>query len=255
MEETMSELPELYYENGLQRALEKDPEFTINLLITLMMDETPSEQEFTKLSTYIDEVINEDTLKRDITFYYKLKSKLPSSEQGSIRLYPSLSTEKRYAVSLTKGAVIKYNDKNRNTHLQDEQAFIPIFTDYYYQLNRSNPGTNQKPNMVLGPRLKEPAPLIGLYHAIFQQCEGVLSKQALTKTLRESQPDIDAYKLGVRFNDEDASCIFSRAFCEKMGLKYTSSGTETDCVPYPGQEGAEWFFGTTIVRGLVRLFD
>ena len=256
MEIVTNELPTIFYSEGIEQALNDDPEFTTRFIVNTMIGEENTDEDNEKFNEYINKSVNADPVKRDKIIYEKLKFILPSSDKNKIALYDFLSTEKRVAVSLSKIGVIRWNDDNRQNHLDDEQSLVPIFTDTYYRLNLANPGTTQKPNMVKAPKLREPAPLVGMYNSIFQQCEGELKKgSTLSKKLEKHQPDIDAYKLGVRFDDEDATCIYSEQFCDRMGLKHTKSGGKTDCVTFPGQKNSEYIFGKTLVRGLIRLFD
>ena len=247
-------------EETIQYVMKKKPDVGSMIAIKLIFGDDLTEVEEQTYDRAADEYIEKHARDRDEFMFETMSDILTPTMRRYIKYYPALTTKDRMAVSLSEAGVRWWNDRNRQAYLADDNALVPIYANQYYQLDRSDPGTLQKPNMELVTMRTGSAPLCGFYSAIFQQCEGVLDKGqtlgGLDKgKLEKFQPDINAYEYGVRFDDTNATCEFSKRFCDRMGLNYDARG-DTDCKLPAGQKFVEdWLFGKTVTRGLKKFFS
>ena len=247
-------------DESMRYLMKKRPDAGSMIAIKLIFGDELTSQETQTYEQLADEYIAEHHRDRDAFMFEAMQDALTPSLRRYIKFYALMSTPNRMGISLSEAGVRWWNDRNRQAYLQDDNALVPIYTNEYYRLDRSNPGTAQKPNMELARLRGGPVALCGFYSSIFQQCEGELNKGqtlgGLDKGKMEKfQPDINAYSYGVRFDDTNATCEFSKRFCDRMGLDYDARG-DTDCKLSPGQDFVEeWVLGKTLTRSLKKFFS
>lgn len=167
-----------------------------------------------------------------------------------------MSTPKRIGVTLSKYGADQYNKKMEPLHLKysnpyepykgkvpdDYSPLVAVYTDTYRVLNRTNPGSGTKPN-VIEKKLAKKAVLAFPYAMIVSQCtvgmQGAHSQR------------INPKEYGVKFNNQTGYCDFTKSYCTRFGMEFKNN----DCKLRPGQKYAEMILGTTVTRAIVSDWD
>jgi hypothetical protein len=82
-------------------------------------------------------------------------------------------------------------------------------------------------------------------------CAGAKSSAGLFRMSNE--PALDPGSFGVKFNFKTMHCDHTSGYCGRLGMDYNENSKE--CKYKPGQKGAEYLFGETLVRGSIRSWD
>jgi len=148
------------------------------------------------------------------------------------------------------------------------------FTDTYGAIDETVPNQDASNPSMKQVKMDQEYPIAGLYFILIKECEGVRTPTLMPRSSMEGKEKdlmtnlaagmmelqvmgdarLDPSVHGVRWNNETRVCKFTPDYCDRVGLKYTSTGADgnSDCKLWPGQEIAELIFGTTITRGFIR---
>lgn len=235
---------------------------------------TLSKEQEEMFSNAITKAMGNDPKKRDEVLFAELKKHIPESEIKYVKLYPELSTAKTVAISLTEAGCTWWNDSKKKewfyyTDIMGSAAtppdgytppFAAIFTNRYGTLNVANPKNGENYNMIQNT-LTERRPIALPAAILFAACERPRAAKAGGKGLGLVLSTVGAAgggsvkptEFGVKFNPDIRACTYTSSYCDRMGLKFTSSGAEGggDCKMAPGQGVAELIFGSTIVRSVM----
>ena len=173
-----------------------------------------------------------------------------------IQHVPFMSTPRRIGVTLSKYGADRYNKKMEPLHLKysnpydeykgklpdDYSPLVAVYTNTYRVVNKSNPGTREKPNVV-ERKLRNKIVLAFPYAMIVSQC---------TVGMQGAQSQrINPKAYGVTFNNETGYCNFTKSYCTRFGMEFKNN----DCKLRPGQKYSEMIFGTTVTRAVVSDWD
>lgn len=204
-----------------------------------------------------DEVNRVRRSTRDLTIYKKLEAK-STVDISDIALYPQFSTKSQFGISFSKKAVDDWNQRNYDNYLKQggiirgTQTMGEVIACYhgkeYRSINANNPGDNKNPNMVI-KYLNEPAPLCGPYGLLVHMCAGAKASAGLFN-ITGGEPSLNPSAYNVKFNFETMRCEHTGEYCERLAMNYNSNSKQ--CENKPGQAGAQFLFGETIVNGPIR---
>jgi len=192
---------------------------------------------------------------RDLIIFTKLQDLL-GDEKYKVELYEFMSTPKRIGISLSEKFAGEWNTQQRETWFKNNDLFKPpkqaidyvdptaaLYTDTYYVLDTTNPGTEDKPNMI--PKKLPKKTVLGCaYGTIITFCE----KRRQLKGISDA---VDPRKLGVKFDMGSGQCKFTKEFCIRYGMVFSKN----NCKLNPGQAAAEMILGPTVTRASVREWE
>jgi hypothetical protein len=187
---------------------------------------------------------------------------------------------------------LRFNDYFIPIASTTEDVPVALFTDRYRVLSEIDPGDASNPNVVekrLDRKLPLTLP-IGHVVSFCEKYKnsGIMGSDVMVEsTGLISDRGVDPHEFGVRFNLESGVCKFTKEWCQRMGMEFRdesyreprSAGRmgmdlaylqqsmydaqhnignrsptpfRTDCHLPLGQEIAEFIFGTTVTRSVVR---
>ena len=217
------------------------------------------------LNDLVIEIMNSDPVRRDKMRFDELKRILPSEMKSHVTLYPAYSKTNQIGITLTERGVIHWNSTHKNEWFDNNDIFdeiklpdgydpslVAIFSDTYYELDMSNPGTKEHPNMVTKRLPKRVAMASPIGHVV-AFCEKPRHKGIMGSDTKFPGAGVDPREHGVFFDSTTGRCRYTYPYCNRMGLEYKRGASgQGDCQPYPGQSAAEAVFGTTITRAFIR---
>lgn len=135
--------------------------------------------------------------------------------------------------SLTRTGCNQFNEFQKTQ--PDDERLLGMFTNEYRIRDPTNPGDDKKPNMITR-KLNQPACLVS---PLWQNKASCIDKTRSP------------------WNDHAGLCNISADYCSEMGmkrvrLKHTGDHVIHNCELYPGQEFAQFIFGTTITNTAIR---
>lgn len=232
-------------------------------ILLAAFDETVevSEESSDMLGKYMLEASSENITERDDYYYDNMLEALPDDKKGYIKKYPHMSSKTTIGVSLSEEGCNWWNDKHKQTWIQNTSVldrsrappedYLPplaaVYTQYYGVLDEKDPGTLEQPNME-EKELSAPAPLCLPMGVMFAYCEK-------SRTHKDAVVAVTPSDYGVKFNPTTRVCKYTRSYCDRFSMKYIDADGATDCELYEGQYIAELIFGTTLTRGVIKLFN
>jgi hypothetical protein len=135
--------------------------------------------------------------------------------------------------TLTRVGCDQFNEYQKSQ--PDDERLLGMFTNEYRIRDPTNPGDDKKPNMVTR-KLNKPACLVS---PLWQNKASCIDKTRST------------------WNDHAGLCDISKGYCDRMGMKHvrlenTGKHDIHNCELFPGQEFAQFIFGTTITNTAIR---
>ena len=280
-----------YFSHFLPTALEsmseEQQEVVTNYWVTLLLgDRESTEEEDDAAAKVIEDafeaVTSANYMERDEFIYEFYKNRVGSN---LIVHSKKMSTPRRVGVTLSELGAKKYNEKKEYDHLrysnlQDEEGciekttsgacsppacawdsednkcqksvpdtyspYVAVYTNKYRKLDTSLASfesyDKENPPMI-EVTLPEYTTLYLPYGALIAACvRGVVERNG------EIIPPGD-YQ--VTYNYGRSDCNYTGSYCQRFGLDYDSNNNE--CKMYSGQETAEFIFGTTVTRDVIRV--
>ena len=230
-----------------------DEKIQADIFATLGGTGDMSEKVSDAIADALELVMSKNHKERDKTIYDFYRSRGLGLH---IEHVPFMSTPRRIGVTLSKYGADRYNKKMEPLHLKysnpyeeykaklpdDYSPLVAVYTDTYRVVNKSNPGSGTKPN-VIEKKLPKKIVLAFPYAMIVTQCtvgmQGAHSQR------------INPKEYGVTFNNETGYCNFTKSYCTRFGMEFKNN----DCKLRPGQKYAEMIFGTTVTRAVVSDWD
>ena len=249
------ELEEKIFIEFLPDALELMPKDLMIQFFTSMLKGEPSTDKdvLDAFGVAMDTALANIAKRDDIMYeFYAGKGK-----KSEIERVPFMSTKTRIGVTLSKKGVDKYNERMKDKHLlysnphrsppkdkpDDYTPFVAMYTDTYREINVSNPGSENNPN-VIEKKIERPICLAMPYGMLIADCEYGF------RSTKHSQR-LNPATYGVKFNYARGDCDFTNDYCKRLGLDFKGN----ECKLRPGQEVAELIFGKTITRVYVEDWD
>lgn len=135
--------------------------------------------------------------------------------------------------TLTRAGCDQFNEYQKSQ--PEDERLLGMFTNEYRIRDPTNPGEDKKPNM-LTRKLNQPACLVSPLWQNKASC-------------------VD--KTGSKWNDHVGLCDIRKGYCDRMGMKHvrlehTGNHVIHNCELFPGQEFAQFIFGTTITNTAIR---
>lgn len=243
------------FEKFLPKALElMDGDMVVEFFVTVLGSESEDAEIPDTIQNAIDDsfelALAKHHLERD-QFIYDFYSGKGLADQ--IELVPFMSTAKRIGVTLSQHGANLYNTRMKEQHMlysnpyevadettipDDYVPFVACYTDKYRTLDKSNPGTGERPNVV-EHTLQQKCVLANPYAVIVVSCSIGMKATGGAR--------VDPEEYGVTFNQQTGYCDYTAEYCSRMALKTE----DNDCGFYPGQKYAEMIFGTTLTRTVV----
>ena len=208
-----------------------------------------------ELVTFTTKTIEKYHKERDVIIFTKLQELL-GPDKDKIEMYDFMSTPKRIGISFSKKGAEEWNTKQRDVWFANNDMFKPpanppdfinptaaIYTDTYFVLDIANPGTKEKPNMI--PKKLPKKTVLGCaYGTVITYCE----KRRQMKGISDA---VDPRKLGVKFDTESGSCMFTKKFCIRYGMVFKNN----NCSLNKGQKVAEMILGPSVTRASIREWE
>jgi len=249
------ELEEKIFIEFLPDALELMPKDLMIQFFTSMLKGEPSTDKdvLDAFGVAMDTALANIAKRDDIMYeFYAGKGK-----KSEIERVPFMSTKTRIGVTLSKKGVDKYNERMKDKHLlysnphrsppkdkpDDYTPFVAMYTDTYREINVSNPGSENNPNVV-EKKIERPICLAMPYGMLIADCEYGF------RSTKHSQR-LNPATYGVKFNYARGDCDFTNDYCKRLGLDFKGN----ECKLRPGQEVAELILGKTITRVYVEDWD
>tara|TARA_B110000444_G_scaffold23312_1_gene19343 strand:+ start:2304 stop:4754 length:2451 start_codon:yes stop_codon:yes gene_type:complete len=195
-----------------------------------------------------------------------LQAEIPASKRNDIFLVPSMSSVNTIGISISEKASERWNKENRAEWFQYIDPFYPVpmpeedwippyaavFTNEYMKLRESNPGVDNRPNLVKAT-LPNKVTLCFPFAPLVASCEK-------ERTSAKHKDPLNPQDFGVKFNYKTGVCEFTRDYCERVGLDYKTKTWKdntpySDCELTKGQDWAEKFLGVNVVRNAKRWAD
>ena len=195
-----------------------------------------------------------------------LQAEIPASKRNDIFLVPSMSSVNTIGISISEKASERWNKENRAEWFQYIDPFYPVpmpeenwippyaavFTNEYMKLRKSNPGVDNRPNLVKATLPKKVA-LCFPFAPLVASCEK-------ERTSAKHKDPLNPQDFGVKFNYKTGVCEFTRDYCERVGLDYKNkiwkdNTPYSDCELTKDQKWAESFLGVNVVRNAKRWAD
>ena len=212
--------------------------------------ETQKDQLATKiqnLTTQIDTKTPKN--EQDNIIYKSMTEQLSSNDKKLIMLYKlSSGFGSQSGISLSPAGADLYNTKTRS---DKDNGVLAVYTDTYRYPDSGKPEIKIDSGHMINmksKKLDKKYTLLSVLKLPKMSCLDVRKgKGKLT---------VDPTKYGVTWNDDSGMCVYTKDYCERMGMKYVSSRnvngeSVTDCVMYPGQDISELIFGTTLTRDFI----
>jgi hypothetical protein len=235
----------------VDQEMEKDPSMEELFLDWITKLEDNEEEPFPdKLMEFYEKIYSKNHIQRDKIIFQEL-TKLLGERIVNLELYEFMSTPKRIGISLSEKGAIEWNKTNHETWLKNNDIHknitpenyvnptVAAYTDTYYTLDKSNPGTKQNPNMIIAKLPKKT--VLGTFHgSIVSYCE----KERHTGKLSDK---IIPTAYGVNFDYSSGVCIYTKKYCARYAMELKGN----NCKKLAGQKGAEMIFGETITGASV----
>ena len=235
----------------VDQEMEKDPSMEELFLDWIMKLEDNEEEPFPdKLMEFNEKVYSKNHIQRDKIIFQEL-TKLLGERIVNLEFYEFMSTPKRIGISLSEKGAIEWNKTNHEIWLKNNDIHknitpenfvnptVAAYTDTYYTLDKSNPGTKQNPNMIIAKLPKKT--VLGKFHGVIvSYCE----KERHTGKLSDK---IIPTAYGVNFDYSSGVCIYTKKYCARYAMELKGN----DCKKLAGQKGAEMIFGETITGASV----
>ena len=280
-----------YFSHFLPTALESMTQeqqgiITNYFLQLLLGDRESTEEEDNEASKVIEDVFETVTsanyMERDEFIHEFYKNRVGS---GVIMHSKEMSSPRRVGVTLSQLGAEWYNsdqkyDHLRYSNLQDENncaskstsdlcqptecawdstdnsckkyvpetysPYVAVYTNKYRKLDTSLASfesyDEENPPMI-DVNLPEYTTLYLPYGALIAAC--------VRGVVESGDEIVSPGDYQVTFNYERADCNYTGSYCQRFGLDYDSVNNE--CKMYPGQEEAEFVFGTTVTRDVIRV--
>lgn len=253
MDEAMAGLMPVFFEDVLAIIEQKHPDKFDNIMESIVGDAEMTEEEDELFSNTFIDVMNNNAVKRDKEIHKYLKTVLSKSELDKIEFYEFMSTKERQGLTLSEIGVKEWNRDNRDKWLKPDPNSetgpppVALYTDTFRILDMKNPGKPSKPN-VIEKKLPGKTALSMYISDVYKNCEGTLKGGLIPG----AKPSVTPYQFGVRFNDDNGLCNYTKRWCSRMGLTYVKKGI-TNCKSAPGAGVAAFLLGDTVTKGAIQL--
>lgn len=247
--------------NALSAMSDEEQGMVANLFIQALTNDRESTEEeddaaALALQTAFETYTSANYMLRDEFIYEFYKNRLGPN---LITHTKSLSSPRRIAVTLSKMGADVYNRKNESDHVrysdltkQDENnvpesysPYVAVYTNKYRELDTSLASFENYDDQnipMIEKTLQEYTTLMLPYGALVSAC----IKGTVTRGEEIIRPGV----YGVTYNYDTSTCNYTGSYCQRFGLDY--DGNKNECVKYPGQDEAEFVFGTTVTRDTIR---
>lgn len=272
--ETMGHMMATYSDELMK--IEGGSDYLINLMTQALStgeDDTPitetpeSEGKGVKIiDTWLKNVRKKHGQELDKYLFDILQDEIPEDRKNDIELVTSMSSENTVGINVTEQAAKRWNDQNKTDWFKYLDPFYPVaapekdwippyaavYTDEYMKLSETNPGTANNPNLVK-VKLPKKVTLCFPFGPLVSNCEK-------PRTSAKHKEPVDPTQFGVKYNYTTGVCEYTRDYCDRYVIDYKNKtwrdGTPyADCELTKGQEWAEVFLGTNVVRNAKRYYE
>ena len=235
-----------YFTSSIPEAIESFSDDRIRELLQKITNEE-DDDEFSKLLT--DEAMKsfEDPKKRDETFLEYMNEQLSSDLRQYVALDTDYSLPNWSAVTLSQKGVEIFNEETIDN---ESVQVIGLYSKYYRKLDERG--------RLVTENLPSPIAQESQLKMLMRMCT---KTEELQKNEIKSLPrlNLDPAKYGVQFNQDTCLCKYTKAYCERVGMKYVDDNSDgmglpySDCKDLPGAGMLSLFLSNTLVHGVVSL--
>ena len=212
--------------------------------------EAQKDQLASKIKTLSNQISSKTTKKdQDKFIYNSMTKKLSSKDKNLVTLYTLGSGfGDQSGISLSPSGAELYN---KNTYSDKDNAVLAVYTDTYRYPDTGTPEIKTDTGHMINMKSKKLDKKYTLLSVL-----KLPKRSCLDAHKGKGKLTVDPKDYGVSWDDDSGMCVYTKKYCDRMGMKYVSSRNVngesiTDCVMYPGQEISELIFGTTLTRDFI----